>query len=125
MAPFATYNIGDLDGYVGGATFSPDKHILATGARDDSIQLWDVASGNLLRTLSGHSDYVYAAAFSPDGQTLASGSKDLTIKLWNVTSGALLQTLSSTTGQINSLAFLDEHTLVSVSREGYVSLWKV
>lgn len=69
--------------------------------------------------------YIMHAFFSPDGARLASGSKDQTIKLRNVANGLLLQNLSSTTGQLNTLAFLNEHTLASVSREGYLSLWKV
>jgi WD40 repeat protein len=34
--------------------------------------LWDVATGELRATLSGHDSSVHGVAFSPDGQTLAS-----------------------------------------------------
>ncbi|WP_442867066.1 WD40 repeat domain-containing protein, partial [Anabaena sp. CS-542/02] len=46
------------------------------------IKLWDVRTGKLSHTLTGHSDWVRSVGFSPDGQTLASGSYDKTIKIW-------------------------------------------
>jgi WD40 repeat protein len=55
--------------------------------------LWDVCTGQLLKTLQGHTNQVWAVAFSPDGQTLASGSSDETIKIWDIETGKCLQTL--------------------------------
>ncbi|MFM6250725.1 MAG: WD40 repeat domain-containing protein, partial [Dolichospermum sp.] len=51
---------------------------------DKTIKIWDGRTGNLLRTLSGHSNWVWSVAWSPDGRTLASGSWDNTIKIWQV-----------------------------------------
>ena len=59
--------------------FSPDGKTLATAGFDNSVKLWDYATGKEIRTISGHTGPVYAVAFSKDGKTLYSSSLDTTI----------------------------------------------
>ena len=61
--------------------FSPDGQTLTSGSRE-TVRLWRVSDGTLLRILEGHTDWVLSVAFSPDGQILASGSEDKTVRLW-------------------------------------------
>ena len=60
---------------------------MVSGSRDNTIKLWEVATGKEQATLKGHTGTVCSLAFSPDGKTLASGSQDETIKLWDVAAG--------------------------------------
>jgi serine/threonine protein kinase len=69
-------------GFVRSVTISPDGETLISSHEDNTIKLWNLSNGKLLRTLSGHSDWVLSVAISPDGQTLISGSRDKTIGIW-------------------------------------------
>lgn len=42
---------------------------------DKTIHLWDIASGNMLAQLKGHTGTVYSLGFSREGSVLASGIK--------------------------------------------------
>jgi len=63
--------------------FSPDGKLLAVAAGSD-LQIWDAAGGNLLTTLTGHSDFILQLAFSPDQHTIASAGQDKQLYLWQI-----------------------------------------
>jgi WD40 repeat protein len=80
--------------WVSSVAFRPDGKILASGSHDNTIKLWNVATGREIATLTRHSESVNSVAFSPDGKTLASGSLDKTIKLWDVATRREIATLT-------------------------------
>jgi hypothetical protein len=108
--------------------FSPDGQTLASASSDETIRLWEVATGQPIGApLAGHTDWVRSVAFSPDGQTLASASDDDTIRLWEVATGQPIGApLAGHTDWVNSVAFSpDGQTLASGSLDGTVRLWAV
>ena len=80
---------------VNGFAFSPDGLTLASGSKDQTIRLWDVATGEHKQTLTGHSAPVTKITFSPDGSTFVSVSDDKTIYLWDTTTGKRIKTLAN------------------------------
>ena len=110
--------------YVEDVAFSPDGETLALASYSGSVHLWDVASGNPLKTLKGHSSAVRALVFSPDGRTLASGSADQTVRLWNVPTRRELMQLdpgSVKLGPVKALAFSpDGRQLLAVGTNAVV-----
>jgi WD40 repeat protein len=63
--------------------FAPDGRTLAAASQDQSVHLWDIATGKVVSALRGHEGSVTALAFAPDGKTLASGSSDTTVLIWD------------------------------------------
>ncbi|MFB7474461.1 trypsin-like peptidase domain-containing protein [Kitasatospora sp. NPDC056184] len=104
--------------------FSPDGKTLATAGDDESVSLWDVATGKALTSLAGHTDAVFSVAFSPDGKTLASASFDQTVRLWDVATGKERAMLNGHAGVVFSVAFSpDGKTLASAGGDKSVRLW--
>ena len=65
--------LGDA-GRVDSLAFSPDGQRLASGSRDQTVKIWECATGKELFALKGHAGWGNSVAFSPDGQRLASAS---------------------------------------------------
>jgi RNA polymerase sigma factor (sigma-70 family) len=112
---------------IGSLAFSPDGRTLAGWCDDETIRLWEVATGREIRRMTGRQAKVTELTISPDGQTLASGGHDFTIRLWDVKTGAERHKLEGFAGQIFSLAFApDGATLASTGRnDKSIRLWDV
>ncbi len=73
------------------AFFTADGSRLCTAATDDTVRLWDTASGRTL--VEFHHPGVQAALPSPDGTRLLSVASDAEARLWDVRGGPPLAEL--------------------------------
>ncbi|KAL8284638.1 hypothetical protein RB600_009181 [Gaeumannomyces tritici] len=116
-----------LEGHSGGVNsvaFAHDGKTLASASSDNTIKLWDTATGGCRATLKGHSHTVSSVAFAHDGKTVASASGDNTVKLWDTATGGCQATLKGHSHSVSSVAFAhDGKTVASASHDNTVKLW--
>ena len=100
--------------------------LVAVGAPQNAIKLWDVDKRVVKQTLQGHTGGVTALVLSVDGKYLISGAEDHQIHIWDLGQGKVIQTLTGHTDVINSLSLsLDGKLLASGSTDKTVRVWEV
>ena len=57
--------------------------------------MWDLDTGQSLRTLEGHSARVNTVAVTPDGRRAISASGDRTLRVWDLETGKTVRTLKA------------------------------
>ena len=107
--------------------YDPEQQILVSVSDDYQVKLWDLQTGNPLRTLLGHQRSVNTLALSPDGRWIASGSQDATIRLWNLQQpDQPPRILAGHSQRVWSVAFSPTaQILASASEDHTVKLWNL
>ncbi|KIL59582.1 hypothetical protein M378DRAFT_44704, partial [Amanita muscaria Koide BX008] len=72
------------DLYIRNVCFSPDSKLLATGAEDKQIRIWDISKKRIVCVFDGHQQEIYSLDFSLDGRLIVSGSGDKTARIWDM-----------------------------------------
>lgn len=109
--------------------FSQDGKYLAAGsgsaqipAKDDTVRVWEVATGKLLATMIGHTMEVRSVAFSPDGQRVLSASADGTLRSWQTLTGKALVTVVSHPS-VDTMAFSPDGRRIATAGFDDIKLW--
>ncbi len=123
-------------------TFSPDGNTLAIAEGTKGIQLWNIESSTLVKTLNPEATS-NTLTFSPDGNYLASGCPFGIVRLWDINndngSSLFQRVFSSTRGrpkhifyadekysQFSTLAFSpDSKKVASANTNGTISCWDI
>ncbi len=111
-------------GSVWSAAYSPDGTQIVTASDDRTARIWDTATGQEVRQLSGHTDSVRSAAYSPDGAQIVTASDDGTARIWDAATGQEVRQLSGHTAWVNSAAYSpDGAQIVTASADGTARIW--
>jgi eukaryotic-like serine/threonine-protein kinase len=112
--------------YVAKVAFSPDGKWLVSSDLDlKTISIWDVQTGQVIRSLHEKRAVVQAVAFSTDRQLLASASDSWssrsipsTVKIWDTRTWSLRKTFRASRGQVITIAFSPEGHYLAWPEEG-------
>ena len=124
----------ELDSPADAVALTPDGNFAITGSgrlRDvtSPVTVWDVKTGEKVRTLLGGQGWVSCLAVSPDGRFVVSGeAKTGDLRVWELASGRLLHTLSGHDGDVRDvMVTADGETIVSGQAfgKGALNVWNL
>ncbi|MBN1967344.1 MAG: PQQ-binding-like beta-propeller repeat protein [Anaerolineae bacterium] len=110
-------------GRVGPAAVSPDGRLLAVGAVDGIVTIWDLEAGRQAAQFEAHAAPVEVVQFGADGTFLATSSDERVIRLWNVAEGRSRAVLADFDRSPEQVALSPDGSLLAMSTDNEVRVW--
>jgi WD40 repeat protein len=113
------------DGPVTAVTFDAGGGRVASGCAGGVVLVWDLATGEAVQRLVGHTGTVPAVVFRDD-DLLCTAGDDGTVRMWDPHTGEELQRIAAHTGAVRGLAVSGEAPamwLATAGDDGTVRMW--
>jgi WD40 repeat protein/serine/threonine protein kinase len=95
-----------------------------SGSWDDVIRMWDIKTGECVRTFGDKHEWVQSICLSEDGRYIVSGSKNM--KLWDVSTGRCIREFEGHTEPLLSVCITkDGQWAISGSGDNTLRIWEI
>ena len=107
-----------------GCAFSPDGKYVLGSSSGVALQLWDVTSGEAVRSFV-HDKWVRCCAYSPDGKYILGGYKEGILILWDIETGQPAKTFRGDENDVWGCAFSRDgkHILSAAGYDHTLRYW--
>jgi len=96
--------------------------VCGTFSTSNNLQIYNYETGQMIRTLNGHSNYVYSIEMLSE-QFMASGGVDQIVIIWDLSSYSIKYTLTGHTNQVRCIKRLSSNLIASGDNSGKIIIW--
>jgi len=100
-----------------GASIAPDGSRVAVGCADNTVHVFETASGKELYKIGNHENWVLGSVFGADSNRFVTVSKDRAAKLIDAASGAFLENVNILRSELNAIARHPKKDIVVIGGE--------
>jgi WD40 repeat protein len=110
--------------YVSSVAVTSDSRLVVSGSGDRNIRVWDLETGQCLRTLKTHTRPVTAVVVTSDGSRIVSGDLGGALVVWDLNTGMQVGRMLDHTDSIEAIAITgDSREVVSASEDRSLIVW--
>jgi len=96
---------------------------VVTGGADNTVRVWNIATGVEEVRLNGHTSTVLSVAVSNDEQQVLSGGADASLRIWNASNGIYETVVANSGYSGQAVSFLPTPERVLSTSGSLVFLW--
>lgn len=89
-----------------GLEFSPNGKQIASCGADRFAKIFEVESGNFVRSFEGHTHHVLGVSWRADGRRLVTSGADNVIKVWDIKTGDQKRTIAGFGKEVTAIRFV-------------------